>query len=58
MKGQGILINMIYGILMMPFIEKNGVNRVHQEKSGVRTNLNGEDQYYPLYRINKSEFKG
>ena len=42
---------------MMPFIEKNGVKRVQQEKSGVRTNLNKEDQYNPLYRINKSDFE-
>ena len=43
---------------MMPFTEKNRLYHVQQEKSGVRTNLNMEDQYYPLYRIIKSEFKG
>ena len=34
------------------------LNHVHPEKSGVCTNYDSEDQYYPLYRINKSEFKG
>jgi len=42
------------GIFMMSIIERNSVNRVQQEKSGVRTNLNSEDQDYHLYRINKS----
>ena len=40
---------MIYSILMMSFIEKNNINNVHPEKSGVCTNLNSLYKYCCLY---------
>lgn len=53
MKGEGILIKMIYGIFIMPFIEKNSISRVHPENCCVCTNLNRVDQYCYLYRITR-----